>query len=120
MRDIYDATIVCDKCQKQTIKSYLMKDGFKIRIWSCPNCNRKWYHPGDMEDYKNFMLLKKRKFEVKLRQVGNSWAVSIPKEIIDFEEVTHTKVVKLSLDEPGKINLYIKKIRKIYDKDLRG
>ncbi|MEA3378855.1 MAG: hypothetical protein U9Q69_04415 [Nanoarchaeota archaeon] len=114
MKDVYDATIVCDRCNKKTIRSYVLKDGFKIRIWSCPECKAKWYHPGDMEEYREYKELRDRRFNVKLRQVGNSWAVSIPKEIIEFEEVKQTKIVRISLDEPGKITLSIKKIRKIY------
>lgn len=111
MEDIYDTTLVCDKCKKPTTKSYVMKNGFKIRTWYCPQCRKQWYHPGDQEAYKSFMNLKRRDFEVKLRQVGNSWAVSIPKEIIRFEDITHTKVVKISMDQPGKIVLFLKKVK---------
>lgn len=114
MEDIYDTTMVCNMCNQKTTKSYVVKDGFKIRIWACPECKKKWYHPGDMQDYNEFMELKKKKFEVKLRPVGNSWTVSIPKDIIEFEEVSKTKIVKLCVDEPGKVVLFFRKVRKIY------
>ncbi|RME54567.1 hypothetical protein D6777_03355 [Candidatus Woesearchaeota archaeon] len=114
MEDVYDATLVCNKCNVETTKSYVIKDGFKIRIWACPRCKKKWYHPKDMEDYNEFRKLKKRDFEVKLRPVGNSWAISIPKEIIQFENVHETKVIRMCMDEPGKLNIYFRKIRKVY------
>lgn len=114
MEDIYDATMFCDKCKKSTTKSYKMKDGFKIRIWSCPECGKTWPHPSDMNNYTDFMDIKKRDFEVKLRPVGNSWTVSIPKEIIKFEAVSQTKVITMSLDEPGKLTLFFRRVRKVY------
>ena len=114
MKDIYDATMSCDKCKKSTIKSYKMKDGFKIRIWSCPQCGETWEHPTDMDAYKEFIDIKKRDFEVKLRPVGNSWTVSIPKEIIKFEEVSQTKVIRMSLNEPGKLTLFFRREKRVY------
>lgn len=114
MKDLAETSIVCKKCKEETTLGYTTRDGVKIRIWQCPKCHETWYHPGDMEEYKQFLDLKKREFEVKLRQVGNSWAVSIPKEIIRFESVEHTKVIRMSLDEPGKIVLSFKKMRKVY------
>ena len=88
-------------------------NGFEIRAWKCPNCKQEWYHPMDMECYKQYMELKQRHFKVKLRVIGNSWAISIPKEIIQFEEVKESKPVQLSLDEPGKITIKFTRIRKI-------
>ncbi|MFH1638527.1 MAG: hypothetical protein ABIB71_08935 [Candidatus Woesearchaeota archaeon] len=111
MEDIYGTTIVCDKCKKPTTKSYVMKNGFKVRTWYCNSCRKQWYHPGDMAAYNNFRELKQRDFQVKLRQVGNSWAVSIPKEIIRFEDITQTKVVKMAMDQPGKLTLFFRKVK---------
>lgn len=111
MEDIYQSTIVCDNCNKPTTKSDVIKKGFKIRIWHCQACNKQWYHPGDMAAYKNYINLQQRDFEVKLRQVGNSWAVSIPKEIIKFEDITHTKVVKMSMQQPGRLTLFFRKVK---------
>ncbi len=114
MKDIYDGTLVCPKCKKSTIKSYKMKSGFKIRIWSCPECGEETEHPADTDAYKEFMDIKRRDFEVKLRPVGNSWTVSIPKEIIKFEEVSQTKVIRMSLNEPGKLTLFFRREKRVY------
>lgn len=65
-------------------KIILIKDGFKIRAVNCPSCSNKILHPEDLRDYEQFKKMKDKQFKVKLRFVGNSYAVSIPKEIIDF------------------------------------
>jgi len=113
MEDIYETTIVCGKCHKKTEKGTVIKNGFRIRAWKCPHCGKKWLHPGDLAEYEEFSKLKHRDFQVKLRLVGNSWAISIPKEIIDYEEVKASKTVRLSLDEPGRVSIKFTKIRKI-------
>jgi len=114
MKDIYDATMVCDVCHNETQKSSVERDGFSLRTWHCLRCDKQWYHPVDLENYKEYAELKKKKFQVKLRTVGNSWIVSIPKEIIRFEEIERTKMVNLSLDEPGRIVLRFMRVQKVY------
>ena len=118
MADLFNTTILCEDCNKKTNKNELYRDGFRLRYWECDNCNKKWFHPLDEEEYKNFQLLKQKEFQVKLRMVGNSYTVSIPREIIDFEEDFHrelNKLINLSLEEPGKISIFLRKrIRKVY------
>lgn len=111
MKDIFETNVMCNKCNTQTTKANILKDGFKLRYFECPKCNQRWYHPGDMKEYEEFKNLKRREFNVKLRMVGNSFSVTIPREIIDFEEKftqlekEMDQILKLSLDEPGKIIL---------------
>ncbi len=88
MGDIFESTILCENCNQKTSKGFIMKDGFQIRKWECNSCGKVWYHPLDTEEYKNFQKLKNKTFEVKLRMVGNSYAISIPREIIECEEET--------------------------------
>jgi len=98
------------------IKSYVVRNGFKIRILECPKCKKKIYHPADVEEYKRFNILKQRPFSVKLRMVGNSYTVSIPREIINFQRQMHkemetqmkemNKIVRLFLEAPGKLSLF--------------
>lgn len=84
MKDIFDSKVLCEKCNTLTNKKTMIKDGFKIRILECPKCGNILYHPVDVEKYNEFSKIKKKQFNVKLRIVGNSYTVSIPKEIIDF------------------------------------
>ena len=82
--DIFDNTILCRNCEKQMKKAEIIKNGFLLRAVICPKCGEKVIHPNDVQEYNQFINLKNKTFKVKLRLVGNSYAVSIPKEIIDF------------------------------------
>ena len=111
MQDIFETTIVCDQCNQKTSKAYAIKDGFKLRVWNCDNCKKTWYHPTDIQEYDGFKKLRDKTFQVKLRIVGNSYTISIPKEIIDFEEELQeiNKILYLSLEEPEKLSIFFRK-----------
>jgi DNA-directed RNA polymerase subunit RPC12/RpoP len=82
--DIFDARILCKKCGKEMQHRIVNRNGFELRAVECPSCREKIIHPADLNGMENFKDLKDREFNVKLRMVGNSHAISIPKEIIDF------------------------------------
>ena len=122
MTDIFEENIFCSKCGKKMKNVNVIKNGFKIRTMECPKCGKHIYHPTDVQEYKKFSQLKKRPFSVKLRMVGHSYVVSIPHEIIKFQEQTHhemknvqkemekhlehmNKMVNMWLEEPGKLTL---------------
>jgi hypothetical protein len=117
MKDIFNANVVCNKCNTQTKKKLLEKEGFTIRFFECPKCNEKWYHPTDMKEYQEFRKLKDRIFKVKLRMVGNSFSVTIPKEIINFEEKflqmekEMDNMINLCLDTPNRLSLHFQELR---------
>ena len=117
MEDIFNTTILCNNCNRETKKSYIEKEGFSIRARECPQCKKTWFHPADLQDYENFLKLKNKNFQVKLRYVGNSYAVSIPREIIRFEEEKQqevSKIIYMSLESPEKLSLFFsKKVRRI-------
>lgn len=109
MEDIFNNTILCNQCEEKTSDITVFKDGFNLRAKKCPSCGKIIYHPLDLEEYNNFNKLKNKQFQVKLRIVGNSYTVSIPKEIIEFHEELNKemdKLIKLSLEEPGKLSLF--------------
>lgn len=109
MQDIFDHVVLCNKCNSKTRKNYAVQDGFEFRILECPKCSEVIYHPGDLKEYEDFKKLKARDFNVKLRMVGNSFCVSIPKELIDFHkefERDYNDLVRLSLEGPGKISMF--------------
>ncbi|MFH0831342.1 MAG: hypothetical protein V1886_00535 [archaeon] len=90
--------------EKQTFD----KSGFAIRALQCAKCSNRVYHPADMEDYRKFSDLKNKLFKVKLRVVGNSYTVSIPKEIVDFiheQERIMNNIVNLCFEEAGRLSL---------------
>ncbi len=125
MPDMYESTtIVCDNCNKKTEKTAVPRNGFAMRGWTCASCNKTWIHPADEKEYEDFKRLKEREFNVKLRMVGNSYTISIPREIIEFEEEMEemseeidkemNRMLRLMLEEPGKLSIFFRKKRKIY------
>ena len=95
MTDIFDNTILCKNCSKKMQKISIEKNGFKLRAIECKKCGNKTIHPQDLKEYEDFQNLKKKNYKVKLRLVGNSYAVSIPKEIIHFMEEQEKQVKEM-------------------------
>lgn len=117
MKDVFDQKVLCNKCEVLMRKNSALKDGFQLRALQCPQCQEVLYHPGDLKEYDDFKKLKERNFNVKLRMVGNSFCVSIPKELIDFHkefEKEFNELVRLNLEGPGKINMFFVQ-RKVYN-----
>ena len=84
------------------------KNGFNLRTLKCDKCNEVIIHPVDKREYEEFMRLKNKEFEVKMRMVGNSYAVSIPREIVDFmheSEKMMNDMVRLSFDNANRLSL---------------
>jgi hypothetical protein len=89
-------------------KTFRDKNGFRLRIIECKKCNEIIVHPQDMAEYDNFQKLKKKNYRVKLRLVGNSYAVSIPKEIVNFMNAEENKIremVDLCFEDFKRISL---------------
>jgi DNA-directed RNA polymerase subunit RPC12/RpoP len=84
MTDIFDAQIICKKCNSEMQPTNVLKEGFVLRAVQCPQCNDRILHPADVPAVNQFHELRGKTFTVKLRMVGNSHAISIPKEIVDF------------------------------------
>jgi len=113
MVDIFDNPILCKKCKKEMQKAEVSKNGFLLRAVVCPDCHNKIIHPIDEQEYDRFIKLRNREFKVKMRLVGNSYAVSIPKEIVMFlreQEKIMDDMVKLCFEDVGKVSLNFKKI----------
>lgn len=86
----------------------VLKDRFLLRAKVCPKCSHKIFHPNDEEEYNKFSDLKNKRFKVKMRLVGNSYAVSIPKEIVSFmreQEKMVDDMVRLCFEEAGRVSL---------------
>ena len=82
--DLFEHTVLCSKCDKKMKKIVVNRNGFNLRALECPECGQRTYHPSDLEEFHKYSQLKNQNFKVKLRQVGNSYAVSIPRELLDF------------------------------------
>jgi len=108
MGDIFDNTILCSKCNKKMKPNLITRNGFNLRTVKCENCGKSVIHPEDKREYEEFIRLKQKEYNVKMRMVGNSYAVSIPREIVDFmqeQESMMNNMVKLCFEEAGRISL---------------
>ena|SRR3989344_3502764 len=112
MRDIFDAKISCKDCNVEMKSSSVEKAGFVLRAVQCPRCGEKIVHPADLGNFNHYNDLRRKTFNVKLRVVGNSHAISIPKEIIDFINETSGRMkknmddmVRLCFEDFGKVSL---------------
>jgi len=104
-RDIWDADMFCKECNKKAVKGVEEIDGFRLRVWECPVCGQKWYHPLDANRMLHWNKLKNQEFKVTLRMVGNSYVTSIPKEIVQFEEFRRGEKAIWHLESPDKLVL---------------
>lgn len=108
MEDIFDNIILCSKCDEKMRPKLLRKNGFNLRTVKCDQCGKSIIHPEDKKEYEEFVRLKQKEYNVKMRMVGNSYAVSIPREIVDFmqeQESMMNNMVKLCFEEAGRIRL---------------
>ena len=108
MADIFDNTILCNNCNTKMQKAQMIKNGFVFRLLVCQKCGEKIVHPNDEAEYEKFMSLRGKEFRVKMRMVGNSYSVSIPREIVDFmneQEKIMDNMVKLCFEQMGKLSL---------------
>ena len=102
MTDIFDTKIMCKHCNKEMEKTIVNRNGLELRAVKCMECGDKIVHPADLNSQEHFENLKGKTFSVKLRMVGNSHAISIPKEIVDFIEDQH-KQMSRQMDEMVKL-----------------
>lgn len=84
MIDIFDTKILCKKCNAEMQQTIVNKAGAELRAVKCQRCGEKIIHPADLNCLEHFKNLKGKNYVVKLRIVGNSHTISIPKEIINF------------------------------------
>lgn len=114
MSDVFDNKILCKNCDSQMKRSKISQGGFTIRAMVCPNCSHRIIHPEDKEKYNRFKNLKNKEFRVKMRIVGNSYAISIPKEIVNFmsqQERTMDEMVRLCFEDFGRLSLNFEAIK---------
>lgn len=106
--DMFDNPVLCKDCNVLMQKIRFAKEGFSFRALQCPKCNNRIIHPQDQTEFNHYANLRHKTYSVKLRMVGNSYAVSIPREIINFineQDQIMDEMVKLSFERMGKLSL---------------
>src|SRR3990167_9361541 len=119
MVDIFDQKVLCKKCDKQMARLIINRNGLELRALKCGKCGEQIVHPADLNAMEHFKDLKGKNFHVKLRVVGNSHAISIPKEIVDFINEMHRDMkhemdmVRLQFQDFGRLSVnFIEDIEK--------
>ena len=108
MGDIFEHTILCRHCNRKMKPEVVDRGGLHLRAVKCKNCKSQIIHPQDLKEYEDLQNIKKKNFKVKLRYVGNSYAVSIPREIIDFmndQEKKMSEMVNMCMEDFHKLTL---------------
>lgn len=121
MDDLFDNTILCKECNSQMKKANIIKNGLLLRGVVCINCGHQLIHPIDNQNYNKFIRLKNKEFKVKMRLVGNSYAVSIPKEIVSFmnnQRKLMDDMVRLCFEEVGRLSINFNE-KELEEKDDR-
>jgi len=109
MTDLFDNTILCSKCNIKMKPVQIERNGFVLRAVQCEKCGEKIVHPKDESEFNQFTYLRNKEFRVKMRIVGNSYAVSIPREIVDFikdQERIMDDMVRLCFNDARKLSLF--------------
>ena len=126
MTDIFDTKIVCKRCNIEMKPIIIEKSAVQMRAVRCTNCNDTIIHPSDLESFEHYNNLKGRTFTVKLRMVGNSHAISIPKEIVDFMNEMHKHMkremddmVRLSFEDMNRLSVMFGDEEEEYEKGDR-
>ena len=107
--DLLENDVLCKKCNVTMQKGTATKGGFKLRAFQCPSCQVKYFHPVDLERYEQYHKLKTKQFSMKLRMIGNSYCISIPREIIRFNNIEEDSMVSLSMEDPERVGLIFHK-----------
>ena len=118
MSDLFYNVILCKECGRKMLKEMIERNGVLLRSAACRNCSRREFHPLDLARHKEFVELRRKSFHVKLRFVGNSYAVSIPREIIDFINARE-ELVEMQLEEFGKLALIFKNSVEEHEREVR-
>jgi len=112
MSDIFNATVLCDRCNTKMQKTLIVRNGFEVRALQCLDCSKIYLHPEDEQKLNQFERLKGKSFQVKLRMVGNSYTVSIPREIISYQDEIQKKLNRMlfmALEEPEKLSIFFRR-----------
>ena len=113
--DIFERTILCNKCEERMQKVKIVKNGFGMRGLACPSGHDKIIHPDDLVEFEKFKELRRKDFKVKMRIVSNSYAISIPKEIVSFmqeQEAAMNDMGKLCFEDAGRVTVRFNVVEK--------
>jgi len=80
---------------------------YEVRGWVCKKCKKEYIHPEDSLKVSKLEALKKSHLRVKIRTVGQSLVITLPKEIAELYGLEKGETVELSPENMKKIEIEI-------------
>lgn len=98
--------IPCE-CGGMARRSTVKYKNYEVRGWICKKCKKEYIHPEDSLKISKLEELRKSKVRVKIRTVGQSLVITLPKEIAKLYGLEKGETVELSPENFKKIEIEI-------------
>lgn len=86
--------IVCH-CGGKTKRIETSWEGFPVRAWKCGRCGEEIFHPLDAQRALTIAkAIKNKEFEVKIRKVGKSLTMTIPRRLAEMFGLKEGKIAQ--------------------------
>ena len=96
--------IPCE-CGSMASKSAVKYKDYEVRGWICKKCKKEYMHPEDSIKISRLEELKKSGIKVKIRTVGQSLVITLPKELANLYGLEQGETVELSPENFRKIEI---------------
>jgi len=82
-------------CGGKTKKVQTTWKGFPVRAWKCERCNEEIFHPLDAQRALAIgKAIKNKEFDVKIRKVGKSLTMTIPRRLAEMFGLREGKIAQ--------------------------
>lgn len=96
--------IPCE-CGNMASRSTIKYNDYEIRGWICKKCMKEYIHPEDSLKISKIEALKKSGIKVKIRTVGQSLVITLPKELAEVYNLEKGEMVELVPESLKKIEI---------------
>ncbi|MBI4171022.1 MAG: hypothetical protein HY514_04955 [Candidatus Aenigmarchaeota archaeon] len=103
--DINKWTEIPCECGGMAGRSTVKYKDYEVRGWVCKKCKKEYIHPEDSLKISRFEALKKSRVRVKIRTVGQSLVITLPKEITELYGLQKGETVGLSPESMTRIGI---------------
>ncbi len=86
--------IPCE-CGGMARRSAVKYKDYEVRGWVCKKCKKEYVHPEDSLKISKLEALKKTGVKVKIRTVGQSLVITLPKELAELYGLEKGEIVGL-------------------------
>lgn len=98
--------IPCE-CGGMAGKGTVKYQDYEVRGWICKKCKKEYIHPEDSLKISKLEELKKNGIKVKIRTVGQSLVITLPKELAELYGFEQGETVELSPENFRKIEIVL-------------